>query len=98
MHKSKLITIGLAAVIAVATGGLIIQHNQLVAQAEQFAAIGYQLKTQKEEMQARTERHQAQAEQLSAANFSKPSEIQLASQPDLPDVVVSAPRISGQGR
>ena len=54
MHKSKLITVGLAAMIALATGGLIIQHNELVAQAEQSVARSYELKTQKEALQART--------------------------------------------
>lgn len=94
MRKSKLVSVGLAAIIAVATGGLVIQHNQLVAQAEQLGARSYQLKTQKEELQARTERLQAQTEQLSAANFPQPREIQLAAQPELPDLVVSAPRFS----
>jgi uncharacterized protein YlxW (UPF0749 family) len=98
MHKSKLITVGLAAMIALATGGLIIQHNELVAQAEQSVARSYELKTQKEALQARTERLQARTEQLSAANSATPREIQLASQAELPDLVVSAPRFSGQGR
>ena len=97
MRKSNLITVSLAALIAVTTGGLVIQHNQLVAQSEQLSARTYQLKAQKEELQARTERLQAHTEQLSAANFSKP-EIQLASQPELPDLVVSAPRGSSQGK
>jgi hypothetical protein len=49
-------------------------------------------------LQARTERLQARTEQLSAANSATPREIQLASQAELPDLVVSAPRFSGQGR
>jgi len=97
MRKSNLMTVGLAAVVAVATGGLVIQHNQLVAQSEQLSARTFQLKAQKEELQAQTERLQAHTEQLSEANFSK-REIQLASQPELPDLVVSAPRVSGQGK
>ncbi len=98
MRKSKLITIGLAAIVAVTTGRLVVQHNQLVAQSEQLAARNYQLKTQKEELQTRSERFQAQREQLSAANMSKSREIQLASQTELPDLVVSAPRLSGEGK
>ncbi|HEV7613904.1 MAG TPA: hypothetical protein VGO37_18640 [Steroidobacteraceae bacterium] len=98
MRTSKLIAIGLAAIVGVTTGRLIVQHNQLVAQSEQLAARNYQLKTQKEELQARSERLQAQMEQSSAANISKRSEIKLASQAELPDLVVSAPRLSAQER
>jgi len=98
MRKSKLINAGLAALLALTAGGLIIQHNQLVELAEQLSAGSYQLRTQKEELQARTERLQAQAEHLSAAKFSSPDRIPLASQPELPDLVVSAPRLSGGGR
>ena len=96
MYKSNLITVGLVAMIALATGGLIIQHNELVARAEQSVALSYELKTQTENLQARTERLQAQMEQSSAANPANRRQIQLASQPQLPDLVVSAPRSSGQ--
>jgi hypothetical protein len=98
MRKSKLINAGLAALLALTAGGLIIQHNQLVELGEQLSTGSYQLKTQKEELQARTERLQAQTEHLSAANFLSPDRIPLASQPELPDLVVSAPRSSAQDR
>src|ERR1700681_3899400 len=98
MHKSKLITVGLAAMVALTTGGLIIQHNELVAQAEQSVARSYELKTQKEALPPGAERLQARTEQLSAANSATPREVQLASQAELPDLVVSAPRFAGQGR
>jgi hypothetical protein len=96
MRKSKLINAGLAALLALTAGGMIVQHNQLVELAEQLSAGSYQLKTQREELQARTERLQAQTQRLSAANFS--DRIPLASQPELPDLVVSAPRLSAQDR
>ncbi len=83
MRKSKLINVGLAALLALTAGGLAIQHNELVALAEQFSAGSYQLESQKEELQARTQQLQARTERMSAANFS-PTQ--------LPDLVVSAPR------
>lgn len=98
MRTSKLITLGLAAIIGLTSGGLIVQHNLIVAQSEQHAARNYQLETQKEELQARYERFQARTEQLSTATMPKPGEIRLASQAELPDLVVSAPRLFSQGR
>ena len=77
MGTSKLIIVSLAALIAVATAGWIVQRN---------------LGAQKEELQTHTEHAQARPEQLSAANFPKQREIQLASRQELPDVVVSAAR------
>lgn len=92
MPKSTLITAGLAAAVAVTTAGLIAEHNQVVAGSERLAATDYQLKSQQAELQVRTERLQAQAEQMSAANPSKQNGASLASQTVLPDVVVSASR------
>ncbi len=98
MRTSKLITVGLAAIIGITTGRLIVQHNLIVEQSEQLVARNYQLETQKEELQARSEQFQARTEQLSTATMPKPGEIRLASQAELPDLVVSAPRLSSQGR
>jgi hypothetical protein len=98
MGTSNRVTFGLAAVLSVAAGVLISQHNQLVAQSEQLAADTYQIEVQREQLQAQTERFQAQADYLSAANLSSRGEVQLASQTELPAVVVSAARLSGRGR
>jgi hypothetical protein len=98
MRTSNLITVGLVAVMAVATVGLINQHNQLVAQAEQLTANSYQLEAQKRQLQAQTERFQARTEQFSAANVPAEREVQLVSQTELPAVVVAAPRFSDQAR
>jgi hypothetical protein len=97
MGTSKPVTFGLAAVISVAVGVLISQHNQLVTQAEQLAANSYQIQVQQRQLHAQAERLQAQADHLSAADVSKQRDVQLA-QTELPDVVVSAPRSSGQAR
>jgi uncharacterized coiled-coil DUF342 family protein len=98
MRDSKLITVGLSAVIAVSAAGLVAQHNQLVAQAEQLAATSFELKTQKDELLAHAQRLQAERQQLSAANVAMRGEAELASQQELPGVVVSAPRYSSQAR
>ena len=89
MRTSNLITVGLVAAIAVATGGLVSQHNKLVAQGEELAANSYQLATQKGQLQALTERFQAQTEQSAAATHR---DVQLVSQAELPAVIVAARR------
>jgi uncharacterized protein HemX len=79
MRTSNLITVGLAAVIAVGAGGLVSQHNQLVAQGEELTANRYQLAAEREHLRAQTERFQSRTEQGSA---------------ELPALVVAAPRFS----
>lgn len=91
MRPSNLITVGLAAAIAVATGGSISQHDQLVVQGEVLAATSYHLATQKGQLQALTERFQARTEQSSAATTTQHG-AQRVSQAQLPAVVVAAPR------
>ncbi len=90
MRTSNLITVGLMAAIAVATGGLISQHNQLVVQGEELAADSYQLATQKGQLQALTERIRSRTEQ-SAANATQ-RDVKLVSQAELPAVIVAARR------
>jgi hypothetical protein len=92
MRTSKPVTVGLAAAMAIAAGGLITQHNQLVAQAEQLTATSYQLEAQTQQLLVQTGRLQAHAEQLSADNVSMQRDDRLASQAELPVVVVSASR------
>jgi cell division protein FtsL len=98
MATSNRITYGLAAAFSVAVGVLISQHNVLVAQSEQLTAARYQIKSQKDQLQVQTERLQTQADNLPTAGISTQGPVQLASQSELPAVIVSAARSSERGR
>jgi hypothetical protein len=97
MATSNRLSYGLAAAFSVAVGVLISQHNMLVAQSEQLAADRYQIKSQRDQLQLQTERLQAQAD-LSTAGISHQAPVQLASQSELPAVIVSAARSSDHSR
>jgi hypothetical protein len=94
MRSSKWVTFGLGAAMVVAAAALITQYNQLVAQGEQLTAQRYQIEAQNEQLRAQTERFQAQMERTSVVNASV-QQPQLASQSELPVVVVSASRSTG---
>jgi hypothetical protein len=89
MATSNRVTYGLAAAFSVAVGLLISQHNLLVAQSEQLSADRYEMKSQKDQLQVQTERLQLQDNQ-------RP--VQLASQSELPALIVSAARSPEHGR
>jgi cell division protein FtsL len=98
MATSNRLSYALAAAFSVAVGVLISQHNMLVAQSEQLTADRYQIKSQRDQLQLQTERLQAQSDNLATAGISQQGPVQLASQSELPAVIVSAARSSDHSR
>jgi hypothetical protein len=89
--SSKVVTAGIAALVAVGAVGIIIQQNQLQAANASLAASNAQM----QQTQAQLEASKAD---LAASNAQMQREVVAASMPELPVLVGFRPALLGRGK